>query len=386
MADCNFIRSRHNQPENEAPTPIAIMIGQLTQGGSERQLYISLAHCDRSRWNPTIYVSGELGHWEGPIRDLGLPIVLLQGRQWQKFLRFRAAAKAQNAQVFLSWSSYTNAYALALIGLNVFRIGSFRNALFADLPQRGRWLWRWLSIAGVSTIVCNSVETCEQAIAYCRGRKHVVHVPNAVEIFSPETVEANRMRWRESIGVNANDILVVGVGRFEPQKNFHRFIEVIAKVAEIKKLVAVIAGAGSISETELREHAERLRAIDLIRFLGRVPDARELLCAADVFLLTSDFEGMPNVVLEAMAAGVPCVTTNVNGVRDLIVSGRTGLIVDPDVDALAAKVLALAQTPLLRQELGERARAEMIERYQASRVSKKIWAICGSGHASKKGL
>src|SRR5450631_4367064 len=62
------------------PQPIAVLIGQLESGGgSERQLYMFLAHCDRTRWAPVVYVSGVLGIWEAPIRKLGIPVVLLCG-------------------------------------------------------------------------------------------------------------------------------------------------------------------------------------------------------------------------------------------------------------------------------------------------------------------
>ena len=139
---------------------IAIMIGQLTrQGGSERQLYLFLAACDRDRWAPVVYVSGALGSWEGRIRKLGIPVVLLRGHPLIKMWRFRAAAIAQSATCFFSWSSYTNGYGLALTGHRARRIGSFRNATFADLPTQYGWLWRWMSMAGVSTVVCNSRET-----------------------------------------------------------------------------------------------------------------------------------------------------------------------------------------------------------------------------------
>jgi hypothetical protein len=130
------------------PRRIAVMIGQLGQGGSERQLYFFLAHCDRTRWAPTLYVSGELGPWEEPIRALGVPVVLLTGSPLAKLRRFRAACRAERPACFFSWSSYTNGFGLALLGTGVRRIGSFRNAGFADLPEPGRRAWMTASLAG----------------------------------------------------------------------------------------------------------------------------------------------------------------------------------------------------------------------------------------------
>jgi hypothetical protein len=176
------------------------MIGQLTHGGSERQLYMFLAHCDRTRWAPVVYVSGELGFWEGPIAKLGIPVVLLRGHPLAKLRQFRAASIAQNAKCFFSWSSYTNGYALALTGRGGRRIGSFRNARFDDLPTRLRGLWTWLSLAGISIVVCNSCETRAQVASRGGSGKQVVYIPNAVEIFTPEQVRAWRGQWRARLG------------------------------------------------------------------------------------------------------------------------------------------------------------------------------------------
>ena len=128
---------------SRAREAIAIMIGQLTpQGGSERQLYLFLAACDRERWAPVVYVSGALGSWEGRICELGIPVVLLRGHPLVKMWRFRAAVVAQKATCFFSWSSYTNGFGLALTGRSARCIGSFRNATFADLSDA-----IWLDLA-----------------------------------------------------------------------------------------------------------------------------------------------------------------------------------------------------------------------------------------------
>ncbi|MGH8612265.1 MAG: hypothetical protein ACREYF_09545 [Gammaproteobacteria bacterium] len=212
------------------PRSIGVMIGQLTNGGSERQLYMFLAHCDRARSAPIVYVSGELGYWEAPIRKLGIPIVLLRGGPLAKMWQFRTACIAQNVTCFFSWSSYTNGFGLALMGVGVHRIGSFRNALFDDLPTRLRWFWSWMSFAGVSTLVCNSRETHVQALSHGGSRKQVVYVPNAVQLFAPEQIRAWRKQWRSRLGLREDAVMVLGVGRLVPQKNFARFIDVIAQV------------------------------------------------------------------------------------------------------------------------------------------------------------
>jgi hypothetical protein len=210
---------------------IAIIIGQLAPGGSERQLFMFLAHCDRSRWTPVVYVSGELGFWEGPIRELGIPVVLLRGPRLAKMWRFRMASLSQKAKCFFSWPSYTNGFGLAMTGCTVRRIGSFRNALFADLPKCFRWFWSLMSVAGVCTVACNSRETMKQ-LSDRHPAKAVIYVPNAVEIPTRERVREWGLQWRARLSLRDDTLLVLGVGRLAPQKQFARFIDGIAQVSQ----------------------------------------------------------------------------------------------------------------------------------------------------------
>ena len=357
-----------------APEPIAVMVGQLAQGGSERQLYSFLAHRDPARWAPVLYVSGELGFWKEPIHTLGVPIVLLRGHAAAKMARFRAACRERRPTCFFSWSSYTNPYGLALTGMGVRRIGSFRNAGFADLPERFRGLWSRASLAGLSVAVCNSRETCQTLQTRVSTAQSAVYVPNGVEAPLASQLAAWRREWRARFGLGESEILVVGVGRLAPQKNFARFLDVIALVEARAPVRAVIAGEDMGCRPDLELRAARLGAT--VTFAGRVPDARELICAADVFLLTSDYEGMPNVLLEAMSAGVPCVTTRVNAVGDLVCHGKTGLVAGHDAGELADHVARLATDGNLRRRISARARAAVMRDHDPAAVASQLWGLC----------
>ncbi len=354
---------------------IAIMIGQLVHGGSERQLYSFLANSDRTYWNPNVFVSGALGLWEKPIRDLGIPITLLHGGRLDKMLQFRAACAATGSEVFFSWSSHTNGFGLALAGSRVHRIGSFRNALFSDLPVRLRKLWEWSSLAGVSTIVCNSKEA-KLACKRESDRHDVFYVPNAVDVFPEQKVQEWRASWRKRLDVDEETPLIVGVGRLTPQKKFSRFIEVVARVAERFPVRAVIAGPDCGCMAELQQQISALGLERSVRLLGAVPEARELICAADVFLLSSDHEGMPNVLLEAMAAAVPCVTTPVNSVRDIIVSEQSGYVSSYDPAELAHCVSRLIEDRTLRRAIGKEARLRVETAHDPGNISATLWNIC----------
>lgn len=363
---------------------LAVIIGQLNAGGSERQLYLFLQHCDYDHWSPKVFVSGELGAWRDEIVKLGIPVTLLHGNRLAKMWRFRQACLTEGVTCFFSWSSYTNAYAAALLGSNVRKIGSFRNSSFDDLPKMLRKFWEFVSLQPISVAVCNSLETRTRIKQRANASKDVVYVPNGVEFLTPEEIIHWRAFWRKKLLVAGDAILVVGVGRLTPQKNFQRFISVIAQAVQILPIRAVIAGPGAVAQrTALEETIAESGLKDVLGILGYIPNAQRLICAADLFLLTSDHEGMPNVVLEAMACGVPCVSTDVHGVRELIVDGSTGFIVDFQVTNLAQRVIELGRNSKLRYEMGARAR-QSISKYRPEKVAAQLWKLCESDDGNQK--
>ena len=115
------------------------------------------------------------------------------------------------------------------------------------------------------------------------------------------------------------------------------------------------------------EAATRLE--DVVALLGERPDASALLAGFDVFVLTSRSEGLPNTVMEAMAAGLPCVCTDVGGCRELVQHGVTGYLVSPgDARALSARILELAGDRRTRARFGEAGRRRIENEFSVERL------------------
>jgi len=368
--------------DQNAPREIALVIGQLEHGGTERQLYFFLERYNPLEWKPTVFVSGGLGCWEERIRSIDVPVVQLRGDRIAKLLQFRAACLRQDIKCMFSWSSYTNGFALGLLGTGIKCIGSFRNSGWYDLPEDWRALWRWSSVAGVSTLVCNSQSTASM-VAATYNRKIVHFVPNAVEIFPEHKRAAARAHWRAKLGVGEETALVVGVGRITSQKNFGRFVDAVAHLSPDLPVKAVIAGQDFGEQSAIEQRLVALNMKQRVKILGEIPDARDLICAADIFLLSSDYEGTPNVVLEAMAAKVPCVVTFVDGVRELISHEGNGLSTELNSEALGNAVARLVRDPILRRTLGAAAQCSVLK-YAVDNVAAELWAICAGASAAAK--
>lgn len=201
------------------------------------------------------------------------------------------------------------------------------------------------------------------------GRLRVI--PNGLDPCAWERTAADRRRAREGLGVDCGAFLWLAAGRLEAQKDYPTLLAAFARlVADGADAHLRIAGQGPL-RAELEAFAHRLGVADRVAFLGVRDDMPDLLAAADALALASAWEGLPNIVLEAMAAGRPVVATRVGGTPELVVDGVTGRLVPPgDADALASAMQAVTALPFdARREAGERARAVVRERFTLDRAA-----------------
>jgi glycosyltransferase involved in cell wall biosynthesis len=198
-----------------------------------------------------------------------------------------------------------------------------------------------------------------------------VHVvPNGVDIdwFGPPT---ERVR-------PADPLRVLCVGRLVRQKGFEFVIDAVSRADAPS--VARIVGDGPLRTSLMAKAASLGHRVEFSGWVDR-PDLPAHYQWADVLCLPSFEEGMPNVVLEAMAAGLPTIASDVYGMRDLVEPGQTGFLVPPAEPASIARALEhLASEPRLVRQMGERARA-VAERYAWSAVAAEYRGLLGAAAA-----
>ncbi|MBI2387368.1 MAG: glycosyltransferase family 4 protein [Elusimicrobia bacterium] len=172
----------------------------------------------------------------------------------------------------------------------------------------------------------------------------------------PAPVDAAKLKM--SAGVGMHKLLVVSVGNLKPQKNAGDFVAAAAKVlAEAPEARFVFLGDGP-QRRALEARAFALGLEGKVLFLGWRRDAAQWLAAADVFVMTSLWEGLPRALVEAMRSGLPAVCYATDGVTDLIKDGENGFMVEPgDHAALARRVTELLKDESLRERLGAAAAA-----------------------------
>ena len=180
----------------------------------------------------------------------------------------------------------------------------------------------------------------------------VVAVHNGVAYQDAATLPERRIQLRESFHLPPGTLVIGAVGRLAPDKRYADAVEAVANLPREIPLRLVLFGDGP-ERPLLTALAERRGVTDRVLFAGWHNDARNLLCACDVLVHPSGAEGLPNVVLEAMAGGVPVVATDAGGTREIIINKRLGRLVQiGDVAGLASGLHELLTVPALRAQIG----------------------------------
>ena len=207
------------------------------------------------------------------------------------------------------------------------------------------------------------------------GRTRIEAVPNGVPIPAPLPPE-RRERLRAHYGVAVDDVLILAAGRHCEQKNFGDLVAAIALMDDdLPRHRLVLAGDGELTPV-LRSAVASAGLGERVAMPGNVGGIDALMSAADIFVLPSLWEGLPLVLLEAMAAGLPVVANRIPGVAEIVGDEREGVLVEPGrPQDLAGALTRLVRDPASRLRLGGAGRELVRCDYDLARVVARISAI-----------
>ncbi len=382
------------------PRPIRIcrVIARLNVGGAALhviQLTSGLDHLDHQRFEQLV-VTGVEGPGEASMRPqaerLGVrPLVIPQlGRELAP--RGDLVTLAKLYWLFRRWrpdivethtakAGTLGRLAALLAGVPV-RIHVFHGHVFHSYfsaPKTRLFLEIERTLARVTTrIIALGELQRRELLDYGVGTpEKVVSIPLGLDLAPFLAAAQHRGRLRAELGLaGAKDAsgdeaapppLIGFVGRLVPIKVPHLFLEAAVQILErVPRAQFVIAGGGEL-RAELEAIALRPPLAGHVHFLGWRDNPAAIFADLDVLMLTSDNEGMPTAIIEAMAAGVPVVATRAGGVPGLVEHGVTGLLAPKrDARALAQACLALLEDRALARRMGEAARAAAYPRYDRS--------------------
>ena len=234
----------------------------------------------------------------------------------------------------------------------------------------GRWIHSIAFRLGVVPVAI--AEEVKHSLKKVYGLRSVPLIPNGISLTDFALDKSIRKIWRMKEGFRDDHLLYVYVARLSPPKDPFCLLRAFAiAVSQNDNLRLLFAGNGPL-RSDVEERVKALGLNNYVRFLGVRTDIPEILAAADVFVLSSRWEGNPLSVMEAMAAGKPVVATAVGGVPELVEEGVSGILVPPqNPEALAEAMIRLAQNSALRRKMGEAARRRAEERFGVERMARE---------------
>jgi len=188
--------------------------------------------------------------------------------------------------------------------------------------------------------------------------KNVKVIYNGIDpdLFKPASIEEKVLK-KKQLGLNKNDFVLGNVGRMDYWKNQRILIEILPDLKKISPQIKLILVGGGEEEGNLKKSAIKKGAKNDVIFLGQRSEVNQILKAFDIFVFPSLTEGLPLVVIEAMATGLPIVASYVGGIPELVVNGETGFLVSPtSKEEIKEAIIKLLNNPELRKEMGQIAR------------------------------
>ena len=362
-----------------------IIIG-LDVGGAELMLKRLIeSHCGNSNYHHSVVSLGDIGPVGKQLLELGIEVVSLHLNSIFQlpvvFFRLCRLIRRQRPDILQTWMYHAD-----LIGGIAARLAGYRRVIWGirntdlysnkGVSQTTGLIMKLCSVMSnfiPHTILCvaQRAKITHAEAGYALSKMTVISNGFDTEMYKPD-LDARR-RTRESLNLPSDALIVGSIGRFNEYKDHRSFIIAAANLASTdNRTYFLMVGRGVDSNnTTIMRWIKETDYADRYRLLGERSDVPSILAAMDIFCLHSKSEGFPNVLGEAMCAGLPSVVTDVGDAGLLL--GEGGLVVSPqDTEALAQSLLTLVQySPDTRASFGIAARKRIKENYSIDVVKRK---------------
>ena len=359
---------------------IVYAISTMGVGGTPRHLLEVFTHLDRRRWRPVLYCfdARRLDHSYLPAaRALGVEVIdgrvgssLRGARLLPPLFRLRAQLRRRNVAIVHSYLFHAN-----FVGTLAARAAGVPVALVSK-RSLDTYSQRWERAAcRIGNRLADRVVVNAEAVAHHVGvaegcpRRRVVVVPNGIDITRVDAVGR-----RATPPLAEGHAPVIGtIGRLSTKKGQIDLLDAAARVFEHEPCARLrLVGDGPL-RPELEARATALGISDRVEFTGAIQDGAKTLGDLDVFVLPSHMEGMSNSLLEAHAAGLPVVATNVGGNAEVTLDCATGLVVPPrDPLALADAILRMLKDPARARAMAAAGRTRILEEFTVQRMVSRM--------------
>lgn len=367
---------------NDEPKPSTVkrilhIIPTLDRAGAEKQMTLLVRGLARDEFDVHVCALTRGGPLGAELAEAGVPLTVI-GKRWRldprAYHRLRRLVRALRPDLIHTWLFAANSYGRAAgMACGVKRLVAAERCVD---PWKG-----WLELAidrrlarRTDRIVANSPGVKAFYVAHGLPEEKFVVIPNGIGPAPPST--ASRHEVLVELGLPETAFLIGLVGRLWPQKRIKDAIWAADLLKFAGRDVHLLIVGDGPQRRLLERFRDLCRIADRVHFLGHRDDVPRLMPHFNAFWSTSAYEGQSNSVMEAMAAGVPVVATDIPGTRDLVVHGATGYLVPlGDRAALARYTNDLLDDPALGRRLGEAARDRMRAEFSIEQMVRRHAAL-----------
>jgi len=347
---------------------LVFIIRQMIVGGAEAQMVSLIRSLDRSRYDVRLCLFTDTCVQREIIEAEGVPITVIRKRVKLDFIHlFRLTfwLARQRPHIVNTWITEANSVGsvAALLARVPVRIGCVLNVNF--WKTRPRLLYDRFAMGSCNCLATNSLRInrfLTEQMGIPAGKLRLIYNgidPERYDLAEAERNEA-RAQVRQEFGIPPENRVFVTVAGLRRFKNHLRYLDWIASMPPGPGQTFLFVGEGELFEA-IREKRDRLGLGDAVIMTGVREDIPQVLAASDVLVMPSIVEGLPNAMLEGMAAGLPVVATDVGGHPEIIENGRNGLLVPPgDGEALVRALVRLGADPDLGREMGAAGRQKVL--------------------------
>lgn len=349
---------------------VVLLIPTLDRSGAEKQLTLLACRLPRDEFDVHVVALTRGGPYAAMLQEQGIPLTVL-GKRWKFDPRtlwdLRRLLNNLQPDILHTWLFAANAYGRIVCG-SAPRPKVIVSERCVDSWKSGwqHWLDR-RQISRTTRMIGNSRSVAEFYRARGVPAERIVVIPNGIDI--PESVPASREEVLAEFNLPADALVAGYVGRLARQKRVADLVWAIEVLQHLNDHARCLIVGDGPERGRLVSMARDLRCHEWVRFAGHRHDVPRLMAAFDVFWLASNFEGQSNGVMEAMAAGLPVVASNIPPNAELVIDGETGILVDvgdrPGFARCAVQLLADSERA---KQMGNAGRQRMRDEFNVEKM------------------
>jgi glycosyltransferase involved in cell wall biosynthesis len=336
---------------------ILFVIANAELSGAEKQLLLLASHLDKNKFNAEICCLEGEGTFTDAIEAADIPLHIINRKRSFDLKRLFHLIRLINKEKYQIVHSFTwsaNQYArLARLFLRFILVSGERGRNLEPINIENT-IDKILSPLSNHTVFNSNIQLQKYYKEKNQKNKPVSVIFNGVD--ADKFIKKDESYFKSIFNLSENSILIGTVGNFSIDKNFEMFIDVCEKILTTRQNIYFVAVGDMKGRTFYQDIIRRKNLENKLILVGRRNDIEKILSGLDVFLLTSTSEGMPNVILEAMASEVPVISTNVDGCNEIIKNGESGFLVDiDDVNKMVSKIILLLDDSVLKKKVIQKA-------------------------------